>query len=1019
MATRRDRRPLAAGVPAAEMRPPPSEQALDALLAHKEEEWRALQAHRSQMQEAALKDAQGRLEEAQGRLQCLQEDFVYNLQVLEERDRELERYDAAFAQARGLEEARQAEASQLKIEVAKLRKALASEAQRLRDLQQQYQRKLQEHHLELERTHSDKNGEMDQQRELYENLKWKLERKLQELDGELALQRQELLQEFASEMQKREHEFRLQADSMSSAVLAQELKVKLLNKELVALREAGAKAAESLLGAEAANSGLEEQLRRRDWALRDLAAVKDARIKELEGELHSVQLTRRREEEALRRKHKELDRLAREKDTVLAAAKGAHVEQLQALEAKVLELQSHSDNLEVQLRRAEWRQADVAKEKDAAIDKLREDAAALRSGWDAQIAQLSKEMTSKDLQVQSLREEEMKLKAQVARCQQDIGRYKQQLLLAAEREQSLERDKVQLELDWQRRCEGLEREQYQRSEDLIQALTAARDQEAAKLQETELVLREQEAALKAMTRERDQAVQALRARGLHPKEEAQMFPRHCEEDTSASFPSSEIQRLQEQNRSLRNAIAQMRKEMEALSDQVLPSARLGGETSGADPPGPQAAADAPIPGYVLALEAEMQNLKHKFKTLEAQLEDVTDPSRTSVPCAGLQPSVPAPADPTGGAALGHGASTGLALRRLRDRAHLLNFLVARLRQKVLRGPLDMDAIQRELPHELDQVHLEVLQLQKQVAKLEKHLGSAWKEGGGASSRQQPPASDTMALGGEGRDAGPTGTEDQGAQTPKAVFLQRKLKEAARKILRLRQEKEQLLEMGNRLRAELGHLARKPPRHPLPTPEAQGPGEAPDPPLGQLQPHLTTQDSKNAKRECFSEGVGKSQAHLAQTVCRKDTGPGCVARPRQRQHPVPTVTCRSTPQKENQSPKPRLAQEFQEERGPHTQGSSSVASSSLQDTWKLLDLGSSPSGLTSPDDAAPEHPAPPAAYSLQHPEGSPTRSWVAFAIEGMKMEAQARGKPTGHPRARPAKPQGCQRPPKIHNYNSKE
>ncbi|XP_072796017.1 coiled-coil domain-containing protein 57 isoform X5 [Vicugna pacos] len=979
MATRRDRRPLAAGVPAAEMRPPPSEQALDALLAHKEEEWRALQAHRSQMQEAALKDAQGRLEEAQGRLQCLQEDFVYNLQVLEERDRELERYDAAFAQARGLEEARQAEASQLKIEVAKLRKALASEAQRLRDLQQQYQRKLQEHHLELERTHSDKNGEMDQQRELYENLKWKLERKLQELDGELALQRQELLQEFASEMQKREHEFRLQADSMSSAVLAQELKVKLLNKELVALREAGAKAAESLLGAEAANSGLEEQLRRRDWALRDLAAVKDARIKELEGELHSVQLTRRREEEALRRKHKELDRLAREKDTVLAAAKGAHVEQLQALEAKVLELQSHSDNLEVQLRRAEWRQADVAKEKDAAIDKLREDAAALRSGWDAQIAQLSKEMTSKDLQVQSLREEEMKLKAQVARCQQDIGRYKQQLLLAAEREQSLERDKVQLELDWQRRCEGLEREQYQRSEDLIQALTAARDQEAAKLQETELVLREQEAALKAMTRERDQAVQALRARGLHPKEEAQMFPRHCEEDTSASFPSSEIQRLQEQNRSLRNAIAQMRKEMEALSDQVLPSARLGGETSGADPPGPQAAADAPIPGYVLALEAEMQNLKHKFKTLEAQLEDVTDPSRTSVPCAGLQPSVPAPADPTGGAALGHGASTGLALRRLRDRAHLLNFLVARLRQKVLRGPLDMDAIQRELPHELDQVHLEVLQLQKQVAKLEKHLGSAWKEGGGASSRQQPPASDTMALGGEGRDAGPTGTEDQGAQTPKAVFLQRKLKEAARKILRLRQEKEQLLEMGNRLRAELGHLARKPPRHPLPTPEAQGPGEAPDPPLGQLQPHLTTQ----------------------------------------RQHPVPTVTCRSTPQKENQSPKPRLAQEFQEERGPHTQGSSSVASSSLQDTWKLLDLGSSPSGLTSPDDAAPEHPAPPAAYSLQHPEGSPTRSWVAFAIEGMKMEAQARGKPTGHPRARPAKPQGCQRPPKIHNYNSKE
>lgn len=124
--------------------PPPSEQALDVLLARKEEEWRALQAQRSQLQEAALR-------EAQARLRRLQEDFVYNLQVLEERDRELERYDAAFAQARGLEEARQAEASELRIEAAKLRQALTREAQRLEDLQQRYRQKLQEHRLELER----------------------------------------------------------------------------------------------------------------------------------------------------------------------------------------------------------------------------------------------------------------------------------------------------------------------------------------------------------------------------------------------------------------------------------------------------------------------------------------------------------------------------------------------------------------------------------------------------------------------------------------------------------------------------------------------------------------------------------------------------------------------------------------------------------------------------------------------------------------------------------------------------
>uniref|UniRef100_A0A8C0I5U1 Coiled-coil domain containing 57 n=1 Tax=Balaenoptera musculus TaxID=9771 RepID=A0A8C0I5U1_BALMU len=990
------------------MLPPPTEQALNALLARKEEEWRALQAQHSQMQEAALQDAQRQLEEAQGKLRRLREDFVYNLQVLEERDRELERYDAAFAQARGLEEARQAEVSELKIEVAKLRQALAGEARRVEDLQQQSQQRLQEHRLELERVHSDRNGELDQQREQYGNLKWKLERRLEELDSELALQRQELLQEFESEMQKREHAFRLQADSMSNVVLAHELKIKLLNKELVALREAGVKAAESLQSAEAVNAELEDRLQRRDWELRDLAAVKDARIKDLEGKLHSVQLTRKKEEETFRRKHEELDRLARERDTVLMAVKSAHAEQLQAVEARALELQGHCDNLEVQLRRAEWRQADTTKEKDAAIDKLREDASALKSRWDAQIAQLSKEMVSKDLQVQSLQEEEVKLKAQLARCQQDIGRYKQQLSLAVEREQSLERDKVQLELAWQRRCEGVEREQYQRAEDLIQGLTAARDQVAAKLQETERVLCGQEVVLKAVTRERDQAVQALGTRGLHPEEEAQMLLRHQEEETSKSFPSTVIQQLQEQNTSLRNVIAQMRKEMETLSDQILPSAQLGGKTSQTNQPDPKAAADSAVPDYVLALEAEMRTLKHKFKTLEEQLEDVLDPSKTTSSCAGVQPSVLASTDTTGqavgssqgGAVPVDGPSTGLALRRLGDRAHLLSFLVAQLRQKVLREPLDMDTIQRELPHELDQVHLEVLQLRKQVAEIEKHLRSARKEGRDASGRQQPHASDTEAVGEEGpTHGGPAGTEDQEAQPPQALSvprLQRKLKEAARKILRLRLEKEQLLELGNRLRAELGHLT----------------GGCPPPPRPSIGiPRvscLNVQSTSSGPVHCLITPGGQGER-----VAFKDNSLFCLS---QRQHRISTVTCRSAPQKENQSPKPRLAQEFQEENGHHTQRSSSPASSSLQDTWKLLDLGSSPSGLASQDDST-QHLQQPTASNT--PREAPWRHGAAFAVEGMKMKAQARGKPARHPRAHPAKPKGCQRPPKIRNYNSKD
>lgn len=45
--------------------------------------------------------------------------------------------------------------------------------------------------------------------------------------------------------------------------------------------------------------------------------------------------------------------------------------------------------------------------------------------------------------------------------------------------------------------------------------------------------------------------------------------------------------------------------------------------------------------------------------------------------------------------------------------------------------------------------------------------------------------------------------------------------------------------------------------------------------------------------------------------------------------------------------------------------------------------------------------------------------AAFAIKGTKIEAQAKAKSTRPSRAQPAKPKGCQQPPKIWNYNFKD
>jgi len=60
-------------------------------------------------------------------------------------------------------------------------------------------------------------------------------------------------------------------------------------------------------------------------------------------------------------------------------------------------------------------------------------------------------------------------------CCCDVIRYKSDLAAALEREARGERDRTQLELDWQRKCEAVERVQYERSEDLLKKLTTARD----------------------------------------------------------------------------------------------------------------------------------------------------------------------------------------------------------------------------------------------------------------------------------------------------------------------------------------------------------------------------------------------------------------------------------------------------------------------------------------------------------------------------------------------------------------
>lgn len=124
---------------------------LEAQLALKEREWKELQALRIQQLEMALAETTEQLSTQRERFLRLRDDFQFNLHVLEERDKELERYDALVVRVQTLDSIRQEELSELRIQVAKLQDTLAEERRQNEDLQAQYQRRGVAHRHQLER----------------------------------------------------------------------------------------------------------------------------------------------------------------------------------------------------------------------------------------------------------------------------------------------------------------------------------------------------------------------------------------------------------------------------------------------------------------------------------------------------------------------------------------------------------------------------------------------------------------------------------------------------------------------------------------------------------------------------------------------------------------------------------------------------------------------------------------------------------------------------------------------------
>lgn len=122
----------------------------ESTLIKKEREWKELQALHTGQLEDALMEATAELDAQRKHFQCLQEDFQFNLKLLEERDHKLECYDAMIMKFQVSDSTRQEQMSELHMHIGKLQDSVMQEKKQHAELLFMHQQEMAKQQLHLD-----------------------------------------------------------------------------------------------------------------------------------------------------------------------------------------------------------------------------------------------------------------------------------------------------------------------------------------------------------------------------------------------------------------------------------------------------------------------------------------------------------------------------------------------------------------------------------------------------------------------------------------------------------------------------------------------------------------------------------------------------------------------------------------------------------------------------------------------------------------------------------------------------
>ncbi|KAL3663951.1 hypothetical protein V7S43_010840 [Phytophthora oleae] len=477
------------------------------LILEKEKELHDINEYRIRTLEALLHDKETAATGAKQKLSKLQEDFKYNLKLLEGRDEELALYDANFASLKNVLRDREAELSEIRAREAELQVEIQRFKQRAEEQEAQYQQKLKDARAQMEGARWKFDDELRRQQDAMETQRRSMERQTREKEDDVENQRRELTVTFDEVMRQRETEFKRASDDLQGKVRELELKMKALTRDADAQRER----ADAL---KTKNENLQQMLQENDkemksleWTLADVKAAKDAKLGELEEEVVKLNEVKQKlldeyeskMAELLQSLHsvekafvqqktqydEDLQRLAERKKSEAQETSARSEAKLEALTARLRESEEMVEAVQAELKQVKWDADNKLMDKECEVERVKSAFQDLEDEQQRAASDVQKQLRAGDREVQTLQEKLQDSARQISLFKEKDKAQRQEFLESIEKQEDLQRELVAVNLRWENRWQDQQQELEERHELRVRELQQVKERLLGEKEEVE------------------------------------------------------------------------------------------------------------------------------------------------------------------------------------------------------------------------------------------------------------------------------------------------------------------------------------------------------------------------------------------------------------------------------------------------------------------------------------------------------------------------------------------------------